>query len=561
MAGILNINSNYNINSNKIKGKISFEIGQIFAARIVSLEETGQDILLKLLDGWEFSAKLEKPLEFIPEELIKFEVEGFEDGKIKLKIVRQEIQEEIIEDTSLENLLKNENLNIKKEDYGLLRDMIKHNIPLTKENIINIISIESFKENANRDENYIDTFINKYLLNKNINPSSAEGKNIVENLKVFFSKLRELSSKEIITFMENNIKLSSENIDSFKRIFKEERTPIYNIIKESNIYEEDSISQQSGVSKESNISQQSSVSKESNISQQGNVSKESNASQELLKNSILSLNKDDFSDSVSEEFKGLSKDLPNDIKQDIKPDQINLNKSGNDNTKLDDSLNLKKENTTEVQLENLITEKNGNIEEKLNKNESFKHKDIEILSEKIKQDIDIKTEEIKNTINSLLKNIKDENILSDGKISAFLKQHINDFKVFNSVSNQYYYMDVPINMDNSNYECKLIIKDERKKGKKIDSKNVKIAASINTKNMGEVDAFISVNNSNMDINIKSQKEFMNLLKNNTKRISDSLTNLNYNICITVDKKEEKFDIINCRDFFNDNFLGNVNARA
>lgn len=549
MAGILNINSNYNINSNKIKGKISFEIGQIFAARIVSLEEAGQDILLKLLDGWEFSAKLEKPLEFIPEELIKFEVEGFEDGKIKLKIVRQEIQEEIIEDTSLENLLKNENLNIKKENYGLLRDMIKHNIPLTKENIINIISIESFKENANRDENYIDTFINKYLLNKNINPSSAEGKNIVQNLKVFFSKLRELSSKEIITFMENNIKLSSENIDSFKRIFKEERTPIYNIIKESNISEEGSISQQGSVSKENNISQQS------------NVSKESNASQELLKNSILSLNKDDFSDSVSEEFKRLSKDLSNDIKQDIKPNQINLNKNGNDNTKLDDSLNLKKENTTEVQLENLITEKNGNIEEKLNKNESFKHKDIEILSERIKQDIDIKTEEIKNTINSLLKNIKDENILSDGKISAFLKQHINDFKVFNSVSNQYYYMDVPINMDNSNYECKLIIKDERKKGKKIDSKSVKIAASINTKNMGEVDAFISVNNSNMDINIKSQKEFMNLLKNNTKRISDSLTNLNYNICITVDKKEKKFDIINCRDFFNDNFLGNVNARA
>ncbi|WP_097026567.1 hypothetical protein [Clostridium peptidivorans] len=555
MAGILNINSNYNINSNKIKGKISFEIGQIFAARIISLEETGQDILLKLLDGWEFSGKLEKPLEFIPEELIKFEVEGFEDGKIKLKIVRQEIQEEIIQDTSLENLLKNENLNIKKEDYGLLRDMIKHNIPLTKENIINIISIESFKENANRDENYIDTFINKYLLNKNINPSSAEGKNIVENLKVFFSKLRELNSKEIITFMENNIKLSSENIDSFKRIFKEERTPIYNIIKESNIFEEGSISQQSSVSKESSIS------KESNISQQSNVSKESNASKELLKNSILSLNKDDFSDSVLEEFKRLSKDLPNDIKQDIKPNQINLNKNGNDNTKLDDSLNLKKENTTEVQLENLITEKNGNIEEKFNKNESFKHKDIEILSEKIKQDIDIKTEEIKNTINSLLKNIKDENILSDGKISAFLKQHINDFKVFNSVSNQYYYMDVPINMDNSNYECKLIIKDERKKGKKIDSKSVKIAASINTKNMGEVDAFISVNNSNMDINIKSQKEFMNLLKNNTKRISDSLTNLNYNICITVDKKEEKFDIINCRDFFNDNFLGNVNARA
>lgn len=535
MAGILNINSNYNINSNKIKGKISFEIGQIFAARIVSLEETGQDVLLKLLDGWQFSAKLEKPLEFTPEELIKFKVEGFEDGKIKLKIVRQEIQEEIIQDTSLDNFLKNENLNIKKENYGLLRDMIKHNIPLTKENIINIISIESLKESVNKDENYIDTFINKYLLNKNINPSSAEGKNAVENLKVLFSKLTELDSKDIMTFIENNIELSSENIDSFNKIFKDQGTSIYNVIKESNIFEEDSISQQSS------------------------VYKESNTSQEPLKSSILSLRKDDFSDSVAEEFKSLPKNLAGNMEKDIKLNEIGLKENNDDNTKLDGSFNLKKENITEVKSENLIPEKNANIEKKLN--ESFNYKDIEMLSEKIKQDIDMKTEEIKNTINSLLKNIKDENILSDGKISAFLKQHINDFKVFNSVSNQYYYMDMPINVDNSNYECKLIIKDERKKGKKIDSKSVKIAASISTNNMGEVDAFISVNNINMDIIIKAQKEFMNLLKDNTKKISDSLTNLNYNICITVDKKEEKFDIINCRDFFDDNFLGNVNARA
>ncbi|MBE6066369.1 MAG: hypothetical protein E7211_01540 [Clostridium lundense] len=535
MAGILNINSNYNINSNKIKGKISFEIGQVFAARIVSLEETGQDILLKLLDGWQFSAKLEKPLELIPEELIKFKVEGFEDGKIKLKIVRQESQGEIIEDTSLENFLKNECLNIKRENYGLLRDMIKHNIPLTKENIINVISIESFKENVNKDENYIDTFINKYLLNKNINPNSAEGKSAVENLKVFFNKLTELNSKEIMTFIENNIELSSENIDSFNKIFKEEGASIYKIIKEGNISEEDS------------------------MPQQNTVYKESNTSQEPLKSSILSMRKDDFGDSVAKEFKGLPKSLVGNIEKDIKLNEIGLKQNDDDNFKLNDSINLKKENIMETKSENLIIEKEANIEKKLN--ESFKHKGIEMLSEKVKQGIDTKTEEIKNTISSLIKYIKDENILSDGKIAGFLKQHINDFKVFNSVSNQYYYMDVPVNVDNSDYECKLIIKDERKKGKKIDSKSVKIAASINTKNMGEVDAFISVNNANMDINIKSQKEFINLLKNNMNSISESLTNLNYNICITVDKKEEKFDIINCRDFFDDSFLGNVNARV
>ncbi|MBM7870545.1 hypothetical protein JOC70_002030 [Clostridium pascui] len=535
MAGILNIDNNYNINSSKIKGKISFEIGQVFAARIVSLEETGQDILLKLLDGWQFSAKLEKPLELIPEELIKFKVEGFEDGKIKLKIVRQESQGESMEDTSLQKLLKNECLNIKRENYGLLKDMIKHNISLTKENIINIISIESFKENANKDENYIDAFINKYLLSKNINPSSAEGKNVVEKLKIFFNKLTELNSKEIMTFIENNIELSSENIDSFNKIFKEQSASIYNVIKESNISGEDS------------------------MPQQGSIYEESTTPQEPVKSSILSLRKDNSSNSVAEQFKGLSKNLVDSIEKDIKLNEIGLKQNDNDNTKSESSLNLNKENVMEAKSENLIIEKDVNIEKKLN--ESFKYKGIETLAENIKQDIDMKTEEIKNTISSLMKSIKDENILSEEKIAGFLKQHINDFKVFNSVSNQYYYMDVPVNVDNSNYECKLIIKDERKKGKKIDSKSVKIAACINTRNMGEVDAFISVNNANMDINIKSQKEFINLLKDNMNSISQSLINLNYNICITVDKKEEKFDIINCRDFFDDSFLGNVNARV
>ena len=71
-------------------------------------------------------------------------------------------------------------------------------------------------------------------------------------------------------------------------------------------------------------------------------------------------------------------------------------------------------------------------------------------------------------------------------------QKLNDVKLFNSISQQYYYLDLPINVKDNEYQFKLIIKDDRKKGKKIDSTNVKIATSIKTINMGTVDAYIKI---------------------------------------------------------------------
>src|SRR3712207_7039771 len=47
-----------------------------------------------------------------------------------------------------------------------------------------------------------------------------------------------------------------------------------------------------------------------------------------------------------------------------------------------------------------------------------------------------------------------------------IRQDMNDFKVFNTLSDQYYYMDIPINVNKDEYECKLVIKDERKKDRK-----------------------------------------------------------------------------------------------
>ena len=77
MSGIWNVNGAYNINLKRLTNKLSFQIGEVFLARVINLGEENEDTLLRLLDGWQFPAQLEESLDFQPTGLIKFKVEGF----------------------------------------------------------------------------------------------------------------------------------------------------------------------------------------------------------------------------------------------------------------------------------------------------------------------------------------------------------------------------------------------------------------------------------------------------------------------------------------------------
>src|SRR3712207_6213145 len=142
-----------------------------------------------------------------------------------------------------------------------------------------------------------------------------------------------------------------------------------------------------------------------------------------------------------------------------------------------------------------------------------------------------------------------------------IRQDMNDFKVFNTLSDQYYYMDIPINVNKDEYECKLVIKDERKKGKKIDSKNVKIATSVKTVNMGVIDAFISINNKIMNIDLKSNKKWMSILDGKKQGVLNALKSTGYNVYMSVSEREEEFNISTCSKFFQDNGTSAIDIKA
>ena len=135
------------------------------------------------------------------------------------------------------------------------------------------------------------------------------------------------------------------------------------------------------------------------------------------------------------------------------------------------------------------------------------------------------------------------------KVAEFIKSNLNDFKLFNSLSNEYYYLDVPISRANKDYPCKLIIKDDRKGNKKIDSSNVKMVVAVKTVNMGTVDAYISVLDNSLNVDIKCINKYMNFISKGTKQLTEKLSALGYLVNVNVHEKVEEVNLTTCREFF------------
>ncbi|QBD84078.1 hypothetical protein EQG73_01645 [Clostridium tetani] len=497
MAGILNVNDAYNINLKRITNKLSFQIGEVFLARVMSLGEENEDILLRLLDGWQFPAQLKEHLDFQPTGLIRFKVEGFKDGKLQLMILDARDPEEKLKEDSIEGALRRENIDLDKKDYTLLEKMVKHNMPLTKENISNIKNLTEMINRFSKNGEEANSFIEKYIESRNISIDSKEGEFIKNTLKGFFKELSTLGEDDILTMLENGVDITEDNIKSFNSLCKE--SSLYNKLRGL----ED-------ILKESKVLSQ-------NIQDGKEILKNNtNLEQNILEKKVISVT-DNISKDTSE-----SKDKIIDNKNEfIGEKEIETLSKGNTKKIIEDG-----------------------------KNTLYRKEEI------VKEQINSKIEDMKSILKDLLDSKTHYRLNDHEKLFGLMKQELNDFKVFNTLSNQYYYLDLPVNVNKDEYECKLIIKDERKKGKKIDKQNVKIATSIKTINMGIVDAFIGINKNVINVDIKAEELWINILKFKKQQLLNALEDKGYNVYMNVSKKEEDFNLSNCSDFFEDK---NINA--
>ncbi|MFL0167737.1 flagellar hook-length control protein FliK [Candidatus Clostridium helianthi] len=627
MPGIWNINNGYNINTKKISSKLTFEVGERFTGRVVAKGD-GKDITVKLSDGWQFIAELEGNINLDDLKLVKFQVNGFENGKLKLKLVDDSVDEKSTGDESFQEIIDKEGLS--KEDIDILKQMVKRNLPLTRDNINLIKGLIQFNGKISSNPKEIDAFIQTYLQSKNISGNSEEGQAVKEMLTKFLNEFKNMTQDDILTFIENNLDFSEESIDSFNKLFKG-NSSIEQILKKMNeslnfiespnnnfetVVKNKTIDKELDLMKNNTDTTKAIASKlynENDPSNRkinvldvlktlaGSEDSELNIAQKLADNEKNNLNtqKVNLPSSLIEKLN--NKEIVDLIKETIgngmttnnepKTQAQSLIESSNKNkleillsniegreVKLTDSeykefnklLNNRIEGKDHYE-ETGSNDKGGNIQPKelsTSSKENFadlKNEDLLLRSnldskEAIKADMKFKIDGVRDIVKNLIAHVD----LKDAgyeKIMDLIKNNINDIKVFNSISNEYYYLNIPINANSQEYPCKLIIKDNRKDGKKIDKTNAKMVVSVKTANLGEVDGYLTLRDNRIDVNLKCESHFTSILNNNKSKLVDGLSTLGLFVNISVSMKEKPVDLVSCRNFFNDLTISAIDIKV
>lgn len=676
MPGVFNVGNNYNINNKRISSKLTFDTGEKFSGKIIK-KEGSNEATIRLIDGWEFSAEIDGDIDSLDKGLQRFQVEGFEGGKLKLKLIGKNVNGEETSQSELKEILSK--LGLKKEDIQLVKSMIKFEIPLTKENIREIKGLIQFLDKIQGDPKEIEEFVNKYLIGKGISESSEEGIKINNILKEFLSEFKTLSKEDILLFFENDIEFTKENIKGYNDIFKGKENiskllddissslskskeeiltneVMSNSAKEKitqEVSEENLNFKMDGNIKKSEVQEDLGEALTPKLDVQENNEKESNTNNKLAndvyqkrdilssKVSVLSLlrslsgqNEDLINISLKdilnnrrmeftsnefdrtlnsinslkpEEFISMIKDTIfqfNEIGAKNIVDDFNnyLNKSNNETLgitealdlskgelekvlssvmgkgitlteeeffKLKDIINLKYQEITEVELNNTdksITKENlanlnndisGKVSQEVNGNkEQINPNDI--LSKNLNNNIPTKNlvesslnkgaEENKEIIKDIISNIKGDSIVSE-KVLDIIKNNINNIKIFNKISSEYYYADIPVNIREREYPCKIIVKDNRKEGKRIDSTNVKMVITIDTKTLGIVDGYMKVLDKKIDIDLKCEEKFVKIIDIAKTKLVNNIKDLGFLVEVKVSKKEEEVSLTTCREFF------------
>ncbi|MGL4741210.1 MAG: hypothetical protein ACRC41_10445 [Sarcina sp.] len=587
-----------------------FKEGEKFDARLVKLSEDRSTITIKLRDGSKFSAKLEAPLKDGLEGFIFFEVDSIKGGVLKLKLanVKEESfnQNAGIKD-SIELMIKRLGLSLDKKD--ILEKMLEFKISLTKENIENINTLFDFRDKANTNSDFIKHFIESYISSKGINESFSESVFIKEHLNTFFSELKKMSNFELMSFVEGNIEFSTENLKSFNQIFKKENG-LFKSITEANTQIKNMMLGQENEEFSNVITDLKNFgieveklsfkdfNKLENMVTEKNFKIDINDMEGLRLDFLDKINNINFDiakldnfDAILDKLNSLdTRILKNEVaKSDIEKVLAGLSKILLDNEleSLDDKTHnmmgkiIKNFDSLELRHIDIIKDVLSSIKKEIgntkgvlndfkvldtfkNLNDAKVSKEIDsILKDfiQVKLSLSEKQEVMKEIIRGITEKISTSGVTSN-MINTILKDKINDFKLFNDFSNEYYYLDVPLKL-NEEYPCKLIIKDERKDGKVLDSKNMKLIITLKTIRLGDVDALIDINKENIKVNLKVLKENMKILEKNNDKLHKALELLGFMPYIFVSEKKEMEakSLSEYREFFNDRSILSIDRKV
>ena len=590
------------------KGNYDFKQGDTLKGIVVKHDAESNEVTIKLTNGMEIEAEIQGDVE-LKGGILKFEVTEFKDNTLFLKlsdnkadVIQGEASKKITDE--IMNFIIKEGL--KKEDYNMLKAMVKYNIPLTRENITTVKSVLEFSGKMNNNPQEIKSFINTYLNSRDIVVNSREGLQIAQKLYEFFKAFSKADLQEVLLFLENNIEFTKENLDSFNKLFNSENTmekvidAVNEEIGKAIAIEEELLSENTmekvidAVNEEIGkvIAIEEELLNENTVEQSLKQITLKNGDEYTGKGKGTEVGKTIMATLVKESSKSHSindnivKDIikNHSITDDDAKEIIKLMKNDSNYVMSKETLkeNILKHTGREVVLNDVEAK---SLEAIINK-EVIKDKDINFIkslfnnieskqisvakelesndirenifniSKNLAKNVTEKSEGAKEVIRNIISSLKESNGNST-QILNIMKSSINDLKLFNKINDQYYCLDIPVNFKENEYPCKLIIKDDRKNGKVIDSTNFKVAVSVKTVKLGTVDALLDVKNRNIDIQLKCDKNVMNLFVISKDKLKDIVESSGFSTKIEVVERTEKLQLLSCREFFNDNNIAVV----
>lgn len=563
------------------KGNYDFKQGDTLKGIVVKHDAESNEVTIKLTNGMEIEAEIQGDVE-LKGGILKFEVTEFKDNTLFLKlsdnkadVIQGEASKKITDE--IMNFIIKEGL--KKEDYNMLKAMVKYNIPLTRENITTVKSVLEFSGKMNNNPEEIKSFINTYLNSRDIVVNSREGLQIAQKLYEFFKAFSKADLQEVLLFLENNIEFTKENLDSFNKLFNSENTmeKVIDAVNEEigkaiaieeELLSENTVEQSLKQITLKNGDEYTGKGKGTEVGKtiMATLVKESSKSHSINDNIVKDIIKNhSITDDDAKEIIKLMKNDSNYVmsKETLKE---NILKHTGREVVLNDveakSLEaiINKEVIKDKDI-NFIKSLFNNIESKqISVAKELESNDIREnifnISKNLAKNVTEKSEGAKEVIRNIISSLKESNGNST-QILNIMKSSINDLKLFNKINDQYYCLDIPVNFKENEYPCKLIIKDDRKNGKVIDSTNFKVAVSVKTVKLGTVDALLDVKNRNIDIQLKCDKNVMNLFVISKDKLKDIVESSGFSTKIEVVERTEKLQLLSCREFFNDNNIAVV----
>lgn len=499
-------NNNSNIENGDLLSRL--KAGDILKAKILSI--VGDTIMMEINDKFTLEAKDISSIHYNVGDLVEFTVT---DMSTDTPVIKNNISKLALFESKLSEM----GIKLNDENKELINLLFRNQIPITRENLSTILSTK----------NYYGKLLD--IIKENNLPVSSETfnldikealKNIIQNNEFDLTGRASVQGHRAVVTEEQKV-LPNNNLPFVNEFLKGENKPtleklVFMLKNDLDFNVKDILSVDNIISGNKTVT---------------------NQLEELIK--LLDMSELDRENII------LKNNVNLNLKGNLSPNNIVSN-----NKTIMDQLGeiLKNLDSEQLNRENPVKD-DSNVERKI-ENGKLKAKLLNILQ---KLDISNITEndKFKSVIKELFQTLNEiRNDTANNENSTLINRQIDEiktsFEFINKLNENMAFIQIPLNINNSQKNLDIYIKKDNKGRKKINPQNTKIFISLNTNHLDLVQVLIELNKKDVNLNFKvANQKIEKIIKDNETILENKLKEYDFNdVAFRYNIDAEKLDLTN-----------------